>query len=197
MVRYLALAALQGSHGTLEAHFGGVSGRVMCDTQRLPCTNFFVHCRVNHNVHLPESVSDHMFRMAVAALLLPADHGVDPVSASLIALCHDMPEAIVGDIPPQAPISAAEKHCLEAEAMASMVETLGDHPAGGHLRALWCVCVARMRFAVLSRVSPQVCSLDLGFDARSNGWLFRQTDPRMVCAVRDRRHAIGARCEGY
>jgi 5'-deoxynucleotidase YfbR-like HD superfamily hydrolase len=85
-----------------------------------------------------------MYRMAVACLLL-ANHGaaglaaeeagsalplassssLDVSRAALLALVHDLPEAIVGDIVPHDPMGKEEKARREAAAMAEIQETLG------------------------------------------------------------------------
>jgi putative hydrolase of HD superfamily len=76
---------------------------------------------VHHGVPLPESISDHMYRMALAALLLLPDDGDAPpdyrTRAALIALVHDVGEAITGDIVPHDPMGRAEKLRREEEAM--------------------------------------------------------------------------------
>lgn len=56
-------------------------------------------------VHLgvpnPESVADHSFRMALMTLLLARrDPSIDAGRALVLALCHDLPEAIAGDATP-------------------------------------------------------------------------------------------------
>jgi putative hydrolase of HD superfamily len=56
-------------------------------------------------VHLgvpnPESVADHSFRLALMTLLLAQDDpAIDTARALVLALCHDLPEAIAGDVTP-------------------------------------------------------------------------------------------------
>ncbi len=49
----------------------------------------------------PESVAGHSFRVALMVMLLGHDEpNIDVQRALIIALCHDLPEAIVGDITP-------------------------------------------------------------------------------------------------
>lgn len=45
-----------------------------------------------------ESVADHSFRLALLALVFSKRLGIDPGSAASMALVHDLPEAITGDI---------------------------------------------------------------------------------------------------
>jgi len=49
----------------------------------------------------PESVAGHSFRVALMTMLLAhADPAINAERALVIALCHDLPEAIAGDITP-------------------------------------------------------------------------------------------------
>jgi hypothetical protein len=133
-----------------------------------------------------------MFRMAVAALLLPRTDGVDPVAASLIALCHDLPEALVGDIPPQAPISRDEKHRLEAGALATMMRALGDHPASAWVHVK-CADSATLQYGGCEDSHPGVACAT-AYPRNSSR---RRPNSRLVSAVRRCLHSIGARSEGH
>lgn len=56
---------------------------------------------VDRGVRGPESVADHSYRLAVLVLLLAADEpGIDLGRALTLALVHDLPEAITGDVTP-------------------------------------------------------------------------------------------------
>jgi putative hydrolases of HD superfamily len=56
---------------------------------------------VDRGVNAPESVSDHSFRLALMALIVGSrDPDIDTNRAVRIALVHDLPEAIAGDITP-------------------------------------------------------------------------------------------------
>ncbi|XP_028252766.1 5'-deoxynucleotidase HDDC2 [Parambassis ranga] len=79
--------------------------------KRVPRTGW-----VYRNVKNPESVSDHMYRMAMMSLTI-TDPTVDKDKCIKLALVHDMAECIVGDIAPSDNISKAEKHRREEEAM--------------------------------------------------------------------------------
>lgn len=102
-----------------------------------------------------ESIADHMYRMALAALVLPvtdsdsatpdAGGGASAADATAsargdaamslrirvacMALVHDVAEAVVGDIVPGA-MSKAEKHALERAALADMTAGLPPDTAG-------------------------------------------------------------------
>ncbi|XP_049913826.1 HD domain-containing protein 2 [Epinephelus moara] len=79
--------------------------------KRVPRTGW-----VYRNVKKPESVSDHMYRMAMMSLTI-TDPTVDKDRCMKLALVHDMAECIVGDIAPSDNVSKAEKHRREEEAM--------------------------------------------------------------------------------
>ncbi|XP_029966520.1 5'-deoxynucleotidase HDDC2 [Salarias fasciatus] len=79
--------------------------------KRVPRTGW-----VYRKVKEPESVSDHMYRMAMMSLTI-TDPTVDKDRCIKLALVHDMAECIVGDIAPADNISKAEKHRREEEAM--------------------------------------------------------------------------------
>ncbi|KAF8874433.1 HD domain-containing protein [Infundibulicybe gibba] len=91
---------------------------------------------VDHNIPNPESISDHMYRMAVLAMC-----SSDPTDISrcvMMSLVHDLAEAQVGDITPWEGISKAQKQELEAEAMHNFVhEMLHDSPAAQRIQSLW------------------------------------------------------------
>ncbi|KAG7508011.1 hypothetical protein JOB18_000446 [Solea senegalensis] len=79
--------------------------------KRVPRTGW-----VYRNVKKPESVSDHMYRMAMMSLTI-TDPTVDKDRCIKLALVHDMAECIVGDIAPSDNVSKEEKHRREEEAM--------------------------------------------------------------------------------
>lgn len=81
-------------------------------------------------VAAPESVAAHSFGVALAALLhCPPDLNREKVL--IMALLHDLAEALVGDITPHDGVSPEEKHQREQAAMTAL---LGEHPA---LLAIW------------------------------------------------------------
>ncbi|KAI0825774.1 HD domain-containing protein [Irpex lacteus] len=92
---------------------------------------------VDHNVPGPESISDHMYRMAVLAMCT-SDSSLDIPKCVMMCLVHDLAEAQVGDITPREGISKAEKRKLEAEAMHNFVhEMLHNSPAAQRIESLW------------------------------------------------------------
>ncbi|XP_026197245.1 HD domain-containing protein 2 [Anabas testudineus] len=88
--------------------------------KRVPRTGW-----VYSNVKQPESVSDHMYRMAMMSLTI-SDSTVDKDRCTKLALVHDMAECIVGDIAPSDNISKAEKHRREEEAMRHLTGLLPE-----------------------------------------------------------------------
>ena len=64
----------------------------------------------------PETVSGHMYRMAILAMALGGeDPSLDVLRCVKMALVHDIGEAIVGDITPRCGVSEADKFKLEEE----------------------------------------------------------------------------------
>ena len=78
---------------------------------------------VENNVNEVESVADHMYRMSVLAMMCP-DKTLNRDHMVRMALCHDMAEAIVGDITPKMNVDKAEKQRLERDALTKMVKLL-------------------------------------------------------------------------
>jgi len=92
---------------------------------------------VDNKIPNPESISDHMYRMAVLAMCV-SDQSLDIAKCVMIAVVHDLAEAQVGDIAPREGIPKAEKRRLETEAMQNFVhEMLHDSPAALRIMSLW------------------------------------------------------------
>ncbi|KZT70809.1 hypothetical protein DAEQUDRAFT_764378 [Daedalea quercina L-15889] len=92
---------------------------------------------VDHNVPGPESISDHMYRMAMLAMCT-SDATLDVSKCVMMCLVHDLAEAQVGDIAPREGIPRAEKRRLEEEAMRNFVhEMLHDTTAAQYIMSLW------------------------------------------------------------
>ncbi|XP_063246009.1 5'-deoxynucleotidase HDDC2 isoform X4 [Prinia subflava] len=83
--------------------------RLLGQLKRVPRTGW-----VYRNVANPESVSDHMYRMAMMALVTE-DKSLNKDRCIRLALVHDMAECIVGDIAPADNIPKEEKHRREKE----------------------------------------------------------------------------------
>uniref|UniRef100_A0A8B9P374 5'-deoxynucleotidase HDDC2 n=1 Tax=Apteryx owenii TaxID=8824 RepID=A0A8B9P374_APTOW len=80
---------------------------------------------VYRNVEKPESVSDHMYRMAMMALVTE-DKSLSKDRCIRLALVHDMAECIVGDIAPADNITKEEKHRREEAAMQQLTQLLSE-----------------------------------------------------------------------
>ncbi|XP_071763978.1 5'-deoxynucleotidase HDDC2 [Centroberyx gerrardi] len=88
--------------------------------KRVPRTGW-----VYRKVKQPESVSDHMYRMAMMSLTI-TDPTVDKDRCIKLSLVHDMAECIVGDIAPADNVSKAEKHRREEATMRHLTGLLQD-----------------------------------------------------------------------
>ncbi|XP_034818695.1 5'-deoxynucleotidase HDDC2 isoform X1 [Pan paniscus] len=94
--------------------------RLVGQLKRVPRTGW-----VYRNVQRPESVSDHMYRMAVMAMVIKDDR-LNKDRCVRLALVHDMAECVVGDIAPADNIPKEEKHRREEEAMKQITQLLPE-----------------------------------------------------------------------
>ncbi|XP_024402120.1 5'-deoxynucleotidase hdd1 [Physcomitrium patens] len=79
---------------------------------------------VNHGVKDSESIADHMYRMAVMAIISGDLPGVNKDRCVKMAVVHDIAEAIVGDITPNDNVPKEEKNRLESAAIDEMCQLL-------------------------------------------------------------------------
>ncbi|KAG0492773.1 hypothetical protein HPP92_006171 [Vanilla planifolia] len=91
---------------------------------------------INHGIKGPESIADHMYRMALMALIAGDLPGVNRERCIKIAIVHDIAEAIVGDITPSDGVPKAEKSRREQTALNEMCEILGGIRAE-EIKELW------------------------------------------------------------
>mmetsp|Transcript_11564 Transcript_11564/g.14353 ORF Transcript_11564/g.14353 Transcript_11564/m.14353 type:complete len:184 (-) Transcript_11564:1003-1554(-) len=91
---------------------------------------------VYNDVDKPESIADHMYRMAVMTCLVK-DSSLDSAKCVKMAIVHDMAECIVGDIAPADNIPKAEKMRRETEAMDHLCSLIEDTPAATEFKALF------------------------------------------------------------
>jgi len=77
---------------------------------------------VDIGVYQPESVADHTFRTAVFCMLYADMEELDPLKLLRMALIHDLPEAIIGDLMPNQ--KTAETRKEEEEAINQMLSLL-------------------------------------------------------------------------
>ncbi|CAO2830074.1 unnamed protein product [Amaranthus hypochondriacus] len=92
---------------------------------------------INHDIKGPESIADHMYRMALMGLIASDLDGVDRERCIKMAIVHDIAEAIVGDITPSDGIPKAEKSRREQAALNEMCEVLGDGMRADEIKELW------------------------------------------------------------
>ncbi|GAB4840227.1 hypothetical protein Ancab_020992 [Ancistrocladus abbreviatus] len=92
---------------------------------------------INHGIKGPESVADHMYRMALMALIAGDLPGVNRERCIKIAIVHDIAEAIVGDITPSDGIPKEEKSRREQAALNEMCEVLGGGMRAEEIKQLW------------------------------------------------------------
>ncbi|XP_045131619.1 5'-deoxynucleotidase HDDC2-like isoform X1 [Portunus trituberculatus] len=81
---------------------------------------------VLRKVNEPETVSGHMYRMAIMSFLFDDDDGVDRDRVMKMSLVHDMAESTVGDLTPHCGVSDEDKHQREVAAMESFRSLLGQ-----------------------------------------------------------------------
>ncbi|XP_043938141.1 5'-deoxynucleotidase HDDC2 [Protopterus annectens] len=94
--------------------------KFMGQLKRLPRTGW-----VYRKVEKPESVADHMYRMAIMACLTE-DKKLNKDRCIRLALVHDMAECIAGDITPTDNVSKEEKHRMEDDAMKHLTSLLSE-----------------------------------------------------------------------
>ncbi|XP_063868269.1 5'-deoxynucleotidase HDDC2-like isoform X1 [Scylla paramamosain] len=81
---------------------------------------------VLRKVDEPETVSGHMYRMAIMSFLFDDDDGVDRDRVMKMCLVHDMAESIVGDLTPHCGVSDEDKHQREVAAIESFRSLVGQ-----------------------------------------------------------------------
>ncbi|XP_076898067.1 uncharacterized protein LOC143551546 [Bidens hawaiensis] len=92
---------------------------------------------VNHGINGPESIADHMYRMALMALIVGDLPGINRERCIKIAIVHDIAEAIVGDITPSDGVPKVEKSRLEQAALNEMCSVLGGGMRAQEIKELW------------------------------------------------------------
>ncbi|EDL04858.1 HD domain containing 2, isoform CRA_b [Mus musculus] len=122
--------------------------RLVGQLKRVPRTGW-----VYRNVEKPESVSDHMYRMAVMAMVTRDDR-LNKDRCIRLALVHDMAECIVGDIAPADNIPKEEKHRREEEAMKQITQLLPED-LRKELYELWEVMCSALRMPLELRFTQK------------------------------------------
>jgi len=92
---------------------------------------------VESGVPNPESVADHSFRVALIALVLADEKGLDSLKAVRMALLHDLAEAETGDLTPRQKGVDPEAFSLAEDAtMDKLLKKIPDAIKGTY-RAAW------------------------------------------------------------
>ncbi|KAJ7498065.1 HD domain-containing protein [Mycena galericulata] len=92
---------------------------------------------VDNNIPHPESISDHMYRMAMLAMC-SSDQNLDISKFALVCIREELELPSVGDIAPREGITTAEKQRREEEAMHNIVhDMLHNSPAAQQIETLW------------------------------------------------------------
>uniref|UniRef100_A0A2P2I2E4 5'-deoxynucleotidase HDDC2 n=1 Tax=Hirondellea gigas TaxID=1518452 RepID=A0A2P2I2E4_9CRUS len=91
---------------------------------------------VMRKVPNPETVSGHMYRMSIAAMMFDHSDNVDTNRVLRMCLVHDMAESIVGDITPHCGVTQQDKHEQELTAMTRLAE-LPAHSSGQEMLTLF------------------------------------------------------------
>lgn len=79
---------------------------------------------VERGVPDPESVAAHSFGVAALAAVAASALGLDPARAVLIAVIHDVAEAITGDLTPADSVSSYDKRHLEEKVTRKILENV-------------------------------------------------------------------------
>lgn len=91
----------------------------------------------HHNVPSPESIADHMYRMAALSILIESDK-VDYRKCVVMSLVHDMAEALVGDLTPLCKVEKEDKRRREVHAIHFLThDLLGGSKASRRIFELW------------------------------------------------------------
>ena len=108
----------------LEAFFAHVAA-----LKRLPRTGW-----VQRGVPDPESVAAHSFGVAALAAVTASAVGADPARATLIAVMHDLAEALTGDLTPADGVPGDTKRRREEQAARRILAGVDPN---GTLMAAW------------------------------------------------------------
>eukprot|EP00252_Welwitschia_mirabilis_P001601 TRINITY_DN114_c0_g1_i1.p1 TRINITY_DN114_c0_g1~~TRINITY_DN114_c0_g1_i1.p1 ORF type:complete len:276 (+),score=67.89 TRINITY_DN114_c0_g1_i1:329-1156(+) len=84
-----------------------------------------------------ESIADHMYRMALMAVIVNEVPGVNRERCVKMALIHDIAEALVGDITPSDGISKEEKSRKERKALDEICSLLGEGDKADEIKDIW------------------------------------------------------------
>ena len=89
---------------------------------------------VKVGIQQPESVADHSFRTSILSMIYSELEGLDELKVLKMALIHDLPEAIIGDLTPSR--KTAEIEAKEDTAMNQILSLLPERQRKRY-RNLW------------------------------------------------------------
>ncbi len=88
---------------------------------------------VRIGIKSPESVADHTFRTALLCMIFSSLEGLDELKMLRMALIHDLPEVITGDLTPSEKAKVDKNN--EEDAMKSLLSLLPKEVRGKHIQA--------------------------------------------------------------
>jgi len=89
---------------------------------------------VEVGIYRPESVADHSFRTAFLCMLYADMEALDPLKLLRMALIHDLPEAVIGDLMPSQKTAETKKN--EETAIHQILNLLPENQRENYL-AVW------------------------------------------------------------
>ncbi len=88
---------------------------------------------IDVSVSQPESIADHTFRTAFLCMLYADMEGLDPLKMLRMALIHDLPEAVIGDLMPSQKTKESKED--EETAMQNILALLPEIQSENYLDA--------------------------------------------------------------
>jgi putative hydrolase of HD superfamily len=88
---------------------------------------------VDVGIYQPESIADHIFRTAFLCMLYADMEGLDPLKMLRMALIHDLPEAVIGDLMPSQKTKESKEN--EETAMHNILSLLPEMQSENYLDA--------------------------------------------------------------
>jgi len=90
---------------------------------------------VERGVDDPETVAGHSYAVALLSILVAELRGLDPLEAARIALIHDLPEAILGDLTPKQKKLVKGLRERELEVIKDLAKSMPEEISSKYLEA--------------------------------------------------------------
>jgi len=116
---------------------------------------------LRHGVKDPESVAAHSYAVAMLSVLLADLRGLDAAEVARMALIHDLPEAVIGDLTPEQK-NAGKVSDLELKVIRYLAKALPREASSRYLQA-WAKYAGRSDEA--ARLVRDVDKLEMGLQA--------------------------------